>query len=103
MFQPSSAAEQARAIVAHLNARDRDRAILEVPDYFVGQQEIYEQLHELRREMAVNNKRVSWVYHSARDRADSAVSTGVNKTSYLSTPRLSREPVRGNWLMQVGS
>lgn len=45
LFELASA-ENAIAIIAHLNARDKSRAIVELPDYCKGQSEIYEKIRE---------------------------------------------------------
>ena len=60
-----SYAEEARAIIAHLNASDHARTISEVPQCFIGQQAMYEAVCEQRRrDMAAGVRRPSWSFVS---------------------------------------
>lgn len=65
-----SYAEEARAIIAHLNAKDHSRAIAEVPECFIGQQALYEEYFQRRLlgggvgGRASAGRRESWSYVS---------------------------------------
>ena len=84
-----SYAEEARAIISHLNDREHARTITEIPECFVGQQQLYEAaVKQRKKRQAAGAKRQSWTFVSTpRPDATDAPLLLHDLVRMISTPR----------------